>query len=324
MLLVSVGFEVLSIYTGHGGFIIGFGQSSVGVFAFGIFALYGLQLPRDDDFTNLMKQFATDTFKYYVVGRVVAGVVWADAKLWFRLTRASPAFVDLMAGVTNQDQMQVRAAIEAMSDLSSMSPTDHISNNINLKDRQGRTIVHQAAVRADNQILRTILDFPGINVNICDKFGHTPLYMAVRFGELTKEERHANIRALLASGANSTVGDDDEDDLSLEVEVPEVPAEAKSTKSKSKSNTKSASTRKNRKGKAASGAFSDSEGEESAAPATETVDDADFDEEEAERIQREQIPKGLRFNSPGRKANLSIFAEGKRKRKPPARHVAKS
>ena len=69
----------IATLSGHGGFIIGFGQSSVGVFAFGIFALYGLQLPRDDDFTNLMKQFATDTFKYYVVGRVVAGVVWVSS-----------------------------------------------------------------------------------------------------------------------------------------------------------------------------------------------------------------------------------------------------
>ena len=143
--------------------------------------------------------------------------------MWFRLTRASPAFVDLMAGVTNQDQMQVRAAIEAMSDLSSMSPTDHISNNINLKDRQGRTIVHQAAVRADNQILRTILDFPGINVNICDKFGHTPLYMAVRFGELTKvstththAHAYARIRTHAHTRARSSSAKEETDRLPLQ------------------------------------------------------------------------------------------------------------
>ena len=143
MLLVATAFEVLSIYTGHGGFIIGFGQTFVGVFAFGVFACYGLKLPQDDDFdfTALMTDFAKDTCLYYVVGRVVAGLVWADAKLWYRLTRASPAFVALMTGVTNQDQMQVRAAIEAMSDMSSMSPTDHISNNINVKDRQGPHVV---------------------------------------------------------------------------------------------------------------------------------------------------------------------------------------
>ena len=49
-----------------------------------------------------------------------------------------------------------------------------------------------------------------------------------------------------------------------------------------------------------------------------------FDADEAERIQNETVPKALRFNSPGRKANLSLFVEGKRKRKPPARHIAKS
>jgi len=48
-----------------------------------------------------------------------------------------------------------------------------------------------------------------------------------------------------------------------------------------------------------------------------------FDENEAERLQNEQVPKELQFNSPGRKANLSIFAEGKRKRKSPSRFVAK-
>jgi len=264
MLLVATAFEVLSIYTGHGGFIIGFGQTFVGVFAFGVFACYGLKL-QDDDFTALMTDFAKDTCLYYVVGRVVAGLVWADAKLWYRLTRASPAFVALMTGVTNQDQMQVRAAIEAMSDMSSMSPTDHISNNINVKDRQGRTIVHHAAVRPDNQILRTILDFPGVNVNICDKYGQTPLYCAVRFGELTKEERNANLRALMAAGANSIVGDDEEDDLSLVVEVPE-PAKPTTKKAKAKS---AATARKgSKKGKAKAGMFSESEGEEGDAPAS--------------------------------------------------------
>jgi len=239
MLFISASVEVLSIYTCHGGFVIGFGQSVVGVLAFGIFAHYGMQMPQDDAFWVLITEFTKDTAFYYVVGRVVAGVLWADAKLWYRLTRASPAFVELMAGVTNQDQMQVRAAIEAMSDMTSMSPTDHISNNINVKDREGRTIVHEAAVRADNQILRTILDFPGINVNICDKRGQTPLYMAVRFGDLNKEERDANIRALMASGASSMVGDDEEDDLTFEVEEPENPTKVKApSKSKSKSKSK--------------------------------------------------------------------------------------
>jgi hypothetical protein len=48
-----------------------------------------------------------------------------------------------------------------------------------------------------------------------------------------------------------------------------------------------------------------------------------FDEDLAEQIQEETIPKALRFNSPGRKAPLSIFLEGKRQRKVPARFVTK-
>jgi hypothetical protein len=50
----------------------------------------------------------------------------------------------------------------------------------------------------------------------------------------------------------------------------------------------------------------------------------DFDEDLVEQIQEETIPKALRFESPGRKANLSIFVEGKRQRKSPARFVAKN
>ena len=129
------------------------------------------------------------------------------------------------------------------------------------KKTPGRTIVHHAAVRPDNQILRTILDFPGVNVNICDKYGQTPLYCAVRFGELTKEERNANLRALMAAGANSIVGDDEEDDLSLVVEVPE-PAKPTTKKAKAKS------AKGSKKGKAKAGMFSESEGEEGDAPAS--------------------------------------------------------
>ena len=67
---------------------------------------------------------------------------------------------------------------------------------------------------------------------------------------------------------------------------------------------------------------------ESAKVVQEALDEGDevednFDEEEVKRIQDELIPKALRFNSPGRKANLSIFVEGKRKRKSPARFVQK-
>lgn len=54
------------------------------------------------------------------------------------------------------------------------------------------------------------------------------------------------------------------------------------------------------------------------------TDEEDFDAGEAARLQNETIPKALRFESPGRKANVSIFVEGKRKRRPPARLEAKS
>ena len=50
----------------------------------------------------------------------------------------------------------------------------------------------------------------------------------------------------------------------------------------------------------------------------------DFDEDLVDQIQADLVPKALRFKSPGRKANLSIFLEGKRQRKAPARFVAKN
>jgi hypothetical protein len=50
----------------------------------------------------------------------------------------------------------------------------------------------------------------------------------------------------------------------------------------------------------------------------------EFDEDLAAQIQDETIPKSLRFNSPGRKANLSIFVEGKRQRKSTSRFIAQN
>ena len=51
-------------------------------------------------------------------------------------------------------------------------------------------------------------------------------------------------------------------------------------------------------------------------------DEFDAFDEEVEQIQEDSIPRALRFNSPGRKASLSIFVEGKRTRKSPSRFVA--
>ena len=49
------------------------------------------------------------------------------------------------------------------------------------------------------------------------------------------------------------------------------------------------------------------------------------EEERLERLQEDTLPKALRFSSPGRKAGLSIFVEGKkRQRKSPARFQAKN
>ena len=50
----------------------------------------------------------------------------------------------------------------------------------------------------------------------------------------------------------------------------------------------------------------------------------DFDEEKAAKLEDTLVPKGLRYNSPGRKAASSIFVDGKRRRKSPARFVAKN
>ena len=67
-----------------------------------------------------------------------------------------------------------------------------------------------------------------------------------------------------------------------------------------------------------------------AALAADDADDAtdvpEWSEEEAENLQAELgVPKSLRFNSPGRKATISIPVEGsRRRRKSPARFVAKS
>jgi hypothetical protein len=50
----------------------------------------------------------------------------------------------------------------------------------------------------------------------------------------------------------------------------------------------------------------------------------EFDAELVEKMQDATVPKALRFNSPGRKATISIFAEGKRQRKSTTRFVAKN
>ena len=62
-----------------------------------------------------------------------------------------------------------------------------------------------------------------------------------------------------------------------------------------------------------------------AAPAPSfSSDEDDFDEDEAIKMESEVVPAALRYDSPGRKASLSIFVEGKRRRKSPARFVAKN
>lgn len=53
-------------------------------------------------------------------------------------------------------------------------------------------------------------------------------------------------------------------------------------------------------------------------------DEEEFDEDEAIKLEAEVVPKSLRYDSPGRRASLSIFVEGKRRRKSPARFVAKN
>jgi ankyrin repeat protein len=39
----------------------------------------------------------------------------------------------------------------------------------------GRTILHEAAIRTDNDILRTILLIPGVDMDALDSFGHSAL-----------------------------------------------------------------------------------------------------------------------------------------------------
>lgn len=52
----------------------------------------------------------------------------------------------------------------------------------------------------------------------------------------------------------------------------------------------------------------------------------ELDEGEEEKLEEDLVPKELRFNSPGRKANISITVgeRTQRRRKAPARFVAKS
>jgi hypothetical protein len=61
-----------------------------------------------------------------------------------------------------------------------------------------------------------------------------------------------------------------------------------------------------------------------ATDASMNTSDDEFDEEAVEQLQQQTVPKALQFNSPGRKANLSVFVEGARRRKAPARFVAKA
>lgn len=107
-------------------------------------------------------------------------------------------------------------------------------------------------------------------------------------------------------------------------EAPKEPAPAAAKPTPAAANPKAKSKAKAKATPAKKGKRAAAKKAPTPAPAAPVTDDEDFDEEEATKMEEFVVPKALRYDSPGRKAKLSIFVEGKRRRKSPARFVAQN
>ncbi|MDN5247985.1 MAG: ankyrin repeat domain-containing protein [Wolbachia endosymbiont of Tyrophagus putrescentiae] len=73
--------------------------------------------------------------------------------------------------------------------------------NVNAVDINGKTILHLAIIKGHAQMWKSVLGVPGIEINIQDKDGNSPLHLAAR------ERRENLIRALVKEGANVSLKD---------------------------------------------------------------------------------------------------------------------
>ena len=73
--------------------------------------------------------------------------------------------------------------------------------DINISDNKQRTALHMAADLGYDDILRTLIDAPDVNLNLRTETGHTPLHAAANNG------RAASARLLIDAGANINISD---------------------------------------------------------------------------------------------------------------------
>lgn len=69
---------------------------------------------------------------------------------------------------------------------------------VNLRDKQGRQVIHDAALRGDPAILEVLLN-AGADVSAADNMGETPLFSTVTFNETPRKVE--SLKRLLAAGA---------------------------------------------------------------------------------------------------------------------------
>ena len=121
----------------------------------------------------------------------------------------------------------------------------------------------------------------------------TPLYCAVRLGDLTEDERAANIRLLMDAGASSFVGAGDDDATVPAQQAPAAPPQG------------------------GAGLFSEDEVDEDEDEDEDDIED-DIEDESlrlAIELANKDVPKGLQFASPGRRTGFAPVTRRLRERK---------